>query len=279
MIRNIPAKKLALLVLAVLLAAVVLDLLLWFISPGGAVVNQPGNVFYLDLTGATPVNCAFDDAGHHIPVNGDPQLNFPLSGDQEIKSVAVKLAQPLRRRGYVQLYYGVDEISELNSAGFWVKAGTREFYFNLPGDRYTFLRLDINADCWLDAVSCGDQPASFFRSPSLNPLRILLIAALLALGIFVFTRARVRTFIRKLDHDWIDPETRKPVVTVLYAVFAMAMVLHHIVVTIWYPAIAKGSDIKYLWLLFPVFALVSVFLGHMWKDKGFWFLFALVVLE
>ena len=279
MIKNVSAKRLALPVLAVLLAAVVLDLLLWFISPGVAVVNQPGNVFYLDLAEATPVNATFDETGHLVPANGDPQLNFPLSGDQEIKSVAVKLAQPLRRSGYVQVYYGIDEIAEEYSVGFRAKAGTKEFYFNLPGDRYAFLRLDINADCRIDAVSCSNRPAGFFRSPSLSPLRILLIAALLGLAVFIFSRATVRDFIRKLDHNWINPETRRPVVTIVYAVFAMAMLLHHIVVTLWYPDIAKGADIKYLKLLFPLFALVSIPLGHLWKDKGFWFLAALVVLE
>ncbi len=279
MIGKMPVKKLALLVLAVLLSAAVLDLLWWFISPGEAVVNQPGNVFNLDLTEATPGNCIFDEFGHHIPANGDPQLAFSLSGKMEVKSVAVRLQQPLGKKSYVQVYYGTDEITEENSVGFYAKAGTREFYFNLPGDYYTFLRLDINADCWLDSVSCGDQPASFFRTPPFRPLRILLVAAVLGLALFFFTRPKVKSVIRTLDHNWINPETRKLVVTILYAIFAMAMLLHHIAVTLWYPAIAKGTDIKFLSVLFPLFAFVSILLGHMWRDKGFWFLAALVLLE
>lgn len=279
MIGKIPVKKLALIVLAVLLSAAVLDLLWWFISPGEAVVYQSGDIFNLDLTQATPVNCVFDASGHHTPANGDPQLVFSLPQEKEIKSVAVRLQQPLRRKGYVQVYYGTDEITEECSVGFSAKVGTREFYFNLPGDKYAFLRLDINADCWLDSVSCSDQPASFLRTPPFRPLRILLVAAVLGLAVFFFSRPKVRKCVRALDHDWINPETRKAIVTVLYAVFAMAMLLHHIVVTLWYPGIAKGTDIKYLRILFPLFAFVSILLGHMWKDKGFWFLAALVVLQ
>ena len=279
MIGKMPVKKLVLIILAVLLSAAVLDLLWWFISPGEAVVNQPGDVFNLDLTQATPVNCVFDASGHHTPANGDPQLVFSLSQDREVKSVTVRLRQPLRRKGYVQVYYGIDEITEINSVSFSAKAGTREFYFNLPGDKYASLRLDINADCWLDSVSCSDQPASFLRIPPFRPLRILTVAVVLGLAVFFFSRPKVRKCVRTLDHDWINPETRKPVVTVLYAVFAMAMLLHHIVVTLWYPGISKGTDIKYLRILFPFFAFVSIPLGHMWKDKGFWFLFALLLLE
>lgn len=75
----------------------------------------------------------------------------------------------------------------------------------------------------------------------------------------------------------IDPETRLAPVTWLYCIAAMTALLSHVAVTLYFPRIYNITN------KFPIpmalFALGSILMGRLWKDKGFWIFMALLVLK
>lgn len=84
--------------------------------------------------------------------------------------------------------------------------------------------------------------------------------------------------VRWIRKNIIDPDTRLPAVNIIYAVIAMAFLLHHIPLTLYYP--------RYLTITYAVnryyiiaFVVLSVILGRLWKDVGFWLLLALFALK
>lgn len=93
----------------------------------------------------------------------------------------------------------------------------------------------------------------------------------------VSTGAVIRC-VRWIRKNIIDPDTRLPAVNIIYAIIAMAFLLHHIPLTLYYP--------RYLTITYAVnryyiiaFAVLSVILGRLWKDVGFWLLLALFALK
>lgn len=75
----------------------------------------------------------------------------------------------------------------------------------------------------------------------------------------------------------LDPETRDRWITVCWMILTMAMLLHHIWVTVHFAVPENGSlALRFPWVLL---AGVSFFLGRMWKDRGWWVLMALLAVK
>lgn len=86
-----------------------------------------------------------------------------------------------------------------------------------------------------------------------------------------------REWIRQLEINVIDPETRHISISILYMAFAMTMLLHHIYVMLYLNKVLDGSEAFQIpWI---IFAIISIILGRMWKDKGFWLFSALLILR
>lgn len=84
-------------------------------------------------------------------------------------------------------------------------------------------------------------------------------------------------FCRNFDRHVLSSETRKEYINILYGIFACLMLMHHVYVTLYRDTIISGADAFTIpWI---VFAVMNVFLGKMWKDKCFWVLLALLLLQ
>ena len=80
-----------------------------------------------------------------------------------------------------------------------------------------------------------------------------------------------------LQRRVLDPETRDRWITVTWMILTMAMLLHHIWVTVHFAVPENGSlALRFPWVLL---AGVSFFLGRMWKDRGWWVLMALLAVK
>jgi len=80
-----------------------------------------------------------------------------------------------------------------------------------------------------------------------------------------------------IGHRIIDSSTRYRAISIAYIIYACIMLMHHVYVTIYFSAVPYGPSVfKIPWI---IFVIVSILLGRMWKDKGFWILLALVLLK
>ena len=80
----------------------------------------------------------------------------------------------------------------------------------------------------------------------------------------------------KICRRIIRPDTRDRRITWVYMIFACAMLLHHVWVTIYFADPENGA---FLWAWWLALAAVTVTLGRMWKDKCFWILTGLLLLK
>ncbi len=66
-------------------------------------------------------------------------------------------------------------------------------------------------------------------------------------------------------------------VRLIYGAYAILMFLHHIYVTLYFKEVNYDSALFYIpWI---TFAVMTFFLGQLWKDKAFWILVALLLLR
>lgn len=85
------------------------------------------------------------------------------------------------------------------------------------------------------------------------------------------------TFRETVTRRVIDPDTRDRRITVVYMVFAIAMLLHHVYVTVYFPFPENGAiPFRYPWI---ILAGVSILLGRMWKDPCSWMLLGLLLMK
>lgn len=68
--------------------------------------------------------------------------------------------------------------------------------------------------------------------------------------------------VKWLDFHVLSSESRHPLITVLYMVFALIMLLHHVYVTLFFPA----SGYQFFGTSWIIFAVLGILLGKMWKD-------------
>ena len=85
------------------------------------------------------------------------------------------------------------------------------------------------------------------------------------------------TFRETVTRRVIDPNTRDRRITLAYMVFAAAMLLHHVYVTVYFPFPENGAiPFRYPWI---ILAGVSILLGRMWKDPCAWMLLGRLLMK
>ena len=87
----------------------------------------------------------------------------------------------------------------------------------------------------------------------------------------------MRNCFLQLDSRIRNPKTRTGLVDLVYGLIALVLLLHHVYVTIHFWVVPHGAEsfgTAWCW-----FALVSIVLGELWKDKGFWPYFLLLTME
>lgn len=78
----------------------------------------------------------------------------------------------------------------------------------------------------------------------------------------------VRRIWARIDRRILSVETRKRWVDNTYSAIAILMTLHHFYVLLYYPKLPAGaSRLAPVWI---PFAMVTVFMGKLWRNKGFW---------
>lgn len=270
-------KRFFLCLAAGLIAAVLAEAALWYLSPESLTYRLSGNVLTLDPADGSVINYA-QDGNTFTPMTDDPQINFFLTAD--VRSAVVYLGEPLPSDAYVQLYYANAEVpfGESHSYAYYSEKGLTALLFTVPQAVYTQLRFDINSEFVLDHIAVSDQPAVSARNPvPLTSGRVLHACALAALLTAVFFFCTSCDSSKTLYRLFLNPETRFPAVDILYCVFACAMMMHHYYVALYYEAVPSGAYVFSLW--FHIFAAVSILLGRMWKDKGFWILVVFFLLK
>ena len=87
----------------------------------------------------------------------------------------------------------------------------------------------------------------------------------------------MKDFLETVDRKVLDRDTRAKGVTYVYMAAAVLLLLHHIYVTIYQKTVLTGA--RDLYIPFILFAVMSFFMGKLWKDKLFWVFAALLVLK
>ena len=68
-----------------------------------------------------------------------------------------------------------------------------------------------------------------------------------------------------MNRKVIDPDTRSRWITLVYMVFAILMLMHHVYVTVYFAAPENGAiPFRFPWM---ILACATILLGRMWKDK------------
>lgn len=247
-------RKLILLILAVLLAFTAWDAIGWYASPQSVDNTQAGNIHTLKGSSITDTE-----------------------GLGTFQSVVYWLDAPLPKDTSVVLTYTKEDFSSGRIERRFLR-DTRQIAFQVPLGKY------INLDCYVDAnvgiekVTISDQssdahfPYPFRAANVLIPSAILLAVLLL----FIYVKP-LNILIKLIDRKILDPETRYKGVTVVYIIFAVVALIHHIYVTMYHKYVLTGSTDLGIPLL--VFAGITFFFGKLWKDKIAWILLALLVLK
>lgn len=249
------ARKLILLVFAILLAFTAVDVVSWYASPSSIVWKQSGNVVTL------------------------PEESFQMTGELEpFQSVIYHLDKPLRGDSNVMFSYTLEDGTSrlIQRKGL---QNTAQLVFEIPPARYLYLDCYIDADVRITGVTVSDQPAGRVHA-GYQPdfVRILVPSAVLIALILLFAYVRpLNQFIKAVDRKIIDPETRLKGVTVAYIVLAAAALLHHIYVTMYHKYVLTGYTDLGVPLL--IFSIITFLFGKLWKDKVSWILLALLCLK
>ncbi len=125
--------------------------------------------------------------------------------------------------------------------------------------------------CILLAVGLEVGLAFMHRSGSVE--KHLIHFGLLMLGAEGFvvlygTVPGLRLLWARMDRKLLSRESRKPWVDIVYAALAAVMLLHHVYVMLYYPEIPAGAS-RFAPAWIP-FAVITVMLGKLWRNKGFW---------
>lgn len=128
---------------------------------------------------------------------------------------------------------------------------------------------------------CFELGMNFIRPNSVGSVPRHLIF-LVAFSLVMVAAVLLCAFCRPIRNLWawidkniMDPETRKPVLDIIYAVLAVAMLLHHFYVILYYPTLPAGAT-KFapVWL---VLAALTIIMGKTWRDRIFVFSSVLLI--
>ena len=248
-------RKLILVILAIFLACAAWDVVGWYASPSATTYAPTGNIRTL---------------------SGN---NYAETGDLEpFRSALYELSAPLAENASATLTgYSPDYTPSRKTQQ--LARGTVQFVFNFPLDSYAALDCAISTDADIETICLSDQAAVTIRNRyPVRPLNILLPAAVLSVLLLVCVRVKpVHNALKAVDRKIIDPDTRARGVTVAYMVFAVAALLHHIYVILYFQVVKTGAADLAVPLL--VFAAVTFLFGKLWKDRVSWILLALLFLK
>ena len=122
---------------------------------------------------------------------------------------------------------------------------------------------------------CLQLGLSYIRPNAVGsiPKHLIIFAAMAAVMIVAVLLCGYTRPIRKLwdniNQHILDPETRKPILDILYAILAITMLLHHFYVILYYPTIPAGATkLAPIWM---ILAALTVLMGRTWRGKGFLF--------
>ena len=125
--------------------------------------------------------------------------------------------------------------------------------------------------CMLITICLEIGLAFLHRGGSVGKHAVHFAVLLLAAWAVILADARmpgVRRIRERIDQKLLSAETRKPWVDIVYAALAIIMLLHHFYVLLYYPKIPAGAS-KFAPIWIP-FALITVLMGKLWRNKGFW---------
>lgn len=249
------ARKLILLVFAILLAFTAVDIISWYASPASIIYKQSGNVVTLpgDSFQTTDELEPFQSVIYHLdkPLRGDSNIMFSYTQEDETSRL-------IQRKGL---------------------QNTTQVVFEIPLARYLFLDCYIDADVRITGVTVSDQPVGRAHA-GYQPdfVRILVPSAVLVALVLLFVFVRpLNNLLKSVDQKIIDPETRYKGVTVAYIVLAVAALLHHIYVTMYHKYVLTGYTDLGVPLL--IFSVITFLFGKLWKDKVSWILLALLCMK
>ena len=249
-----PARKLVLLILAILLAFTAWDVVHWYASPESSGTAQTGTVQTLE--GAFSVDTD----------NLEP-----------FQYIVYHLSAPLQGNTRVVLSYVTEDLAagKINSR---VQKGKQKIEFELPLGKYINLNCEIKADVGIQKITLSDQSAEVRIHYPFRATNVLIPSAIMLAVVLLFVYVKpLNNLIKTIDQKIIDPETRHKGITIAYIVFTVAVLLHHIYVILYQKYILTGADDLGVPLL--IFAGITVVFGKLWKDKISWILLALLALK
>ena len=250
-----PAKKLILLILAILLAFTAIDVVNWYASPEAISAVQTGDV-------RTLKGESFADT----------------AGQEPFQSIIYYLDAPLKDKTIAILTYYYEDYSSGKNEQRPLK-GAKQVVYQIPLDSYAALDCYINANVKIEKITISNESASQVhdRYP-IRPLNILIPSAILLAVLFLFIYVKpLNKFIKFVDKKIIDPETRLKGITIAYIILAVAALLHHIYVTMYHKYVLTGYTDLGIPLL--IFSIITFLFGKLWRDKVSWILLALLCLK
>lgn len=265
----------ALCFLAVLAIAFAVEGIIWFLNPdavnyelNGEIIplypERVGQVYHCTLNGDTVV-----------PTAADPQIHFSMYNER-VSGVLIHLNEKAKEDIPVQVFYGgpLNPYVPRHSVKGLILKGTDTLAVRIPGDTYDLIRIDLDKETTLDRITaCSEEIAATRKDFMPDWIRWMIISwALFLLAIpfcaFNSLREKGNAFWKELQ----DPGRRSVVVNWIYCILAMAVLLHHWVVTVYFPVMMNGFP----WMMIPwgIFIVAGVTLGKTWKTKEFWILVA-----
>lgn len=272
--------SLPIILLAVLLLITAADVAAWYTSPEAVRYDQRGTVRTAKLSEATYKNCKLEN-GQYTVTGKSPQIKIKAP-EYPVGGIVLHLGSPLAENTTVRVYYTLagEKKTNANSIKVTGYAGLSEIAVNIPADQYRFLRFRIMGDMAIDQITLSDEATVQTHRPySFRWLRILAVFLPCALLICLYRyNDRFRRGLGTLHRKVIQPETRWAAVNWIYGIFACAMMLHHIYILLYMPVSRVKGEFVFE-IFWYVFAGMSILLGRMWKDKGFWLLAILLGMK
>lgn len=96
----------------------------------------------------------YDYSGNtYIPNSNDPQIGFAIS-NQQVRTIIVQFARPLEENIQTEVYYAFSgqQLSEERKLQITFEKGSTEYVIEMPFEKYTQIRLDINGSFSLKQV-------------------------------------------------------------------------------------------------------------------------------
>ena len=262
-----------------LVISLAVDLLCWYLAPASVIYREEGTVRLLASQEIEKTRCTEED-GVLIPEKSNVRLEFQNEGNHT-GSVILRLSRPLEQSSRLMLYYAAPgtELTKEQRVRLNTVEGREEICVHVPDGEWTSFRVDYTGRIALKEISLSEGKAVQSRKPyQVNfPRLLVLIASLcLLLTLWLFVKP-VRSGLGYINRRILEPETRFKAVDYLYMAFAMVMLLHHVYDVIWLKNAEQSARLfRVSWF---VFAGLGILLGRMWKNKGFWFLAVLFVLQ